>query len=239
MGSDLIEPKYGHNETRKFKQPKINMHKCLLMIPQRFAIEMISRGWILRNQIIWHKPNAMPESATDRFTMDYEVILFFVKSKKYYFDQQKEPSLTYENRPHGIQREREDGYDSKQDKIRVSLGKKSMSKRQAAGSKVAPSVNATKDFYEVPFERNKRSVWTIPTKPHKDAHFAIYPQELIETPIKSGCPENGVVLDPFIGSGTTGLYARKVNRNYIGIELNPENVELAKNRISKELGLFQ
>lgn len=94
MGTGLIEPKYGHNETRNFKQPNVNMHKSLCLVPERFAIGMIDEGWILRNQIIWHKPNQMPSSATDRFTVDFEKIFFFIKeSKGYYFEQQLEKSM--------------------------------------------------------------------------------------------------------------------------------------------------
>lgn len=213
-------------------------NKCLLMIPERFAIEMISRGWILRNQIIWHKPNQMPSSAADRFTVDFEKIFFFVKQQKYYFEQQKEPSLTYENRPAGVVRDKLYGYDSKQDKVRISLGKKSFSKGQAVGKGIAPSGNGTKDYYEVPFERNMRTVWSICTEPTSDNHFASYPQKLLEVPIKSGCPVGGIVLDPFFGSGTTGVYARKANRDYIGIELNEKYIDIANKKLHDELGMF-
>lgn len=240
MAGGLIEPKYGHKETRSFKQPNVNMHKSLCMVPERFAIEMTGRGWTVRNQIIWHKPNQMPSSATDRFTVDFEKIFFFVKEPMgYYFEQQLEPSLTYENRKGGLVRDREKGYDSKQDKVRISLGKKSFSKAQATGKGVAPSGNGTKDFYELPFEKNMRTVWSVNTEPNSEAHFATYPQRLVERMIKSGCPENGIVLDPFFGSGTTGICARKINRNFIGIELNPAYIEIANKRINKELGMFK
>jgi len=239
MGTGLIEPKYGHNETRDFKQPNINMHKCLCLVPERFAIEMIDRGWTLRNQIIWHKPNQMPQSADDRFTVDFEKIFFFVKKPNgYYFEQQLEPALTYENRAGGVVRDRVNGYNSKQDKIRVSLGKKSFSKGQAAGKGIEPSGNGKKDYYEVPFEKNMRTVWSINTEPNSEAHFATYPQRLVERMLKAGCPENGIVIDPFFGSGTTGIYARKVYRNFVGIELNPEYVGIAQSRLYKELGMF-
>ncbi len=227
----------GTKPTRK-KQEGVP-DKCLMMIPERFAIEMISRGWVLRNQIIWHKPNQMPSSATDRFTVDFEKIFFFVQQPTdYYFEQQKEPSLTYENRPSGVVRDKLYGYDSKQDKVRISLGKKSFSKAQAAGKGIAPSGNGTKDYYEVPFERNMRTVFSINTEPSDENHFATYPQKLVERIIKAGCPENGIVLDCFMGAGTTAVVASKLNRNYIGIELNQKYIAIAKRRLQKELGLF-
>ena len=148
-------------------------NKSLLGIPFRFAIEMISRGWILRNTLIWHKNNVMPSSVKDRFTVDFEYLFFFSKQQKYYFEQQKE-------------------------------------------------VNG----------RNKRTTFFVNPKPYSESHFAVYPEELIETPIKAGCPENGTVLDMFMGSGTTALVALKNNRNYVGIELNPEYIKIAEKRLS-------
>ena len=186
--------------------------KSLIGIPDRFKIAMIDNGWICRNDIIWHKPNAMPESVKDRFTDDYERLFFFVKNRKYYFEQQKEPSINAS-------------------KI-ITLGEKSFSKGQAKGMGVKPSGNGNVKIYEVPKFKNKRSVWSINTKPFKGAHFAVFPEELIETPIKAGCPENGIVMDIFMGSGTTAVVAQKLNRNYIGIELNPEYIKIAENRIN-------
>jgi len=169
-----------NSQPEKIKQPQAKdnnyQEKCLYCIPERFKLEMIDRGWICRNEIIWHKPNAMPESVRDRFTQDYEKLFLFVKSRKYYFVQQKE------------------------------------------------MLNGVL--------RNKRSVWSINTQPLKNTHFATFPEELIEIPIKAGCPENGIVLDLFIGSGTTAVVAKRLNRNYIGIELNPEYIKIAENRIN-------
>ena len=156
--------------------------KCLLQIPSRFAIEMTNRGWILRNELIWHKPNVMPSSVKDRFSVDYEKLLFFSKSKKYYFEQQKEPMKTTD-------------------------------------------IN--------PLMRNMRCVWNINTQPFKGHHFATFPEKLVETPIKAGTKKGGIVLDIFMGSGTTGVVAKKLGRNYIGIELNEKYVEMAERRISK------
>jgi site-specific DNA-methyltransferase (adenine-specific) len=215
------------NATTSFKWNHELETKNLCQIPFRFSIEMVNRGWILRNVIIWHKPNCMPSSVKDRFTVDFEYIFFFVKNKKYWFEKQYEPHLTQENRPDGIIRNREYGYDSKLNRI----NKKQYSLRQKRGG------NKNPDFLN-PLGRNKRSVWSIPTKPYKEAHFATFPPALVAIPIKAGCPRGGVLLDPFCGSGTTCAAAKKLGRNYIGIELNPNYIEMAERRIAKENNLF-
>jgi len=180
--------------------------KSLLMIPQRFAIEMINRGWILRNTIIWHKPNAMPHSVKDRFTVDFEYLYFFSKKKKYYFKQQLEP---FKSKPTKLRDKRNEDY---------------------GAAYLSPLGKGMRNGYEVG-ARNKRTTWTINTRPCKEAHFAVYPETLCETPIDAGCPEGGVVLDPFFGAGTTGLVAKKQNKDFIGIELNPDYIKIAERRI--------
>lgn len=135
--------------------------KCLVQIPARFAIAMTDRGWILRNELIWHKPNAMPSSVRDRFTVDYEKIYFFTKSRRYYFEQQFEPQRDW--------------------------GTRDRSKGKYKGAGLANGLSGNLN----PKGRNKRSVWSISTKPYKEAHFATFPPELIETPIRAGCPEGG------------------------------------------------
>lgn len=210
------------NGTAKASQFRgTNLNKSLLMIPERFAIEMISRGWILRNQIIWHKPNQMPSSATDRFTVDFEKMFFFTKSPQYYFEQQLEPYETELDRWGGEQKR-----NPKNEKF------------DPAEKANANSLARTRDMRPNKDGRNMRTVWSINTEPCADAHFATYPQKLVLTPIKSGCPENGLVLDPFFGSGTTGIYALKAGRKYLGIELNPEYVKIAEKRLYNEIGLF-
>lgn len=190
-------------------------NKSLLLIPTKFADEMINHGWILRNTIIWHKPNAMPHSVKDRFTVDFEYLFFFVKSQKYYFEQQFEPiqestlkkakSKVNDNKSHFYQGMSKHNYEKFQQRI----------------------------LYDPTYKgRNKRSVWNISTVPFKGAHVATYPPKLIEIPIKAGCPKNGIVLDPFMGSGTTAVVAKKLHRNYIGIELNPEYIKMAEGRIN-------
>lgn len=185
------------------------VHKSLSMIPERFAIEMIDRGWILRNQIIWHKPNCMPSSVKDRFTVDFEKIFFFAKSKKYHFEQQIEPHTTSV----GPLREKNS------EKYKNLPGQFSYGKRTFYGKN----------------GRNKRCVWKICVQPSKYAHFATFPETLIDTPIRAGCPEGGIVLDPFIGTGTTALVAIRQNKKFIGIELNPKYVEIAEKRLLKPI----
>lgn len=184
--------------------------KSLCLIPQRFAIEMVNRGWICRNVIIWHKPNCMPSSAKDRFTVDFEYLFFFVKNKKYWFEQVFEPHLSP---PDQIKRQKR-------------LDNPSKYSQWIGGGSHSGGVG----YFEQ--GRNKRTVWTIPTKPYPEAHFAVYPAELIRTCIKAGCPKGGVVLDPFIGSGTTAEEAIRQGKNYIGIELKDEYIELIEKRLN-------
>lgn len=226
FGDKNPDPKFkagGRDRTLKPKKMPFP-NKSLMMQSQRLAIRMIDeQGWILRNQIIWHKPNAMPQSVKDRFTVDFEPILFFTKNKKYYFEQQYEPHLTQESRPSGPERNREHGYDSKFN----ALNKKKYTVRQKRGGNKNPD-------YLNPKGRNKRTVWSINTKPYPDAHFAVFPDELCETPIKAGCPPDGIVLDPFMGSGTTAIVAQRLGREWIGIELNPKYKKLADQRFKQQ-----
>lgn len=210
---------YLKNTTTNLHKKATITEKCLCQIPSRFAIEMTNRGWILRNEIIWYKPNCMPSSVKDRFTVDFEKVFFFVKNKKYWFETQYEPiSEAYANdkRADGILRQRM--YPN--------------SKYVKAGMVQLEEVHShTRNLNG----RNKRCVWKVTTKPFKEAHFATYPEALIEPMMKAGCPENGVVLDPFFGAGTTGLVAKKQNKHYIGIELNPEYIKIANKRIQPTL----
>lgn len=195
------------------------LNKSLLMIPERFAIRMIDMGWTLRNQIIWHKPNQMPTSVKDRFTVDFEKIFFFVKQPKgYYFEQQLEPYTKPMNRWGGIKLEAKG--DSTWDEGTGQATYRNRSMR--------PN----------PDGKNMRTVWSVNTKPFSKAHFATYPIKLVERMIKAGCPEGGLVLDPFMGAGTTAVAAKQLNRNYIGFELNEEYIKIANDRIVKEFGLF-
>lgn len=286
IGDTYSGAKVGNTETNKnpnvvtnnFKKPKINIpNKCLCQIPSRFAIEMCNRGWILRNELIWHKPNNMPQSVKDRFTVDFEKIFFFTKNQKYYFEQQLEE---YKTTPTEKTRYRDKSSEKYKDTNLFSKGER--------------------DYYAMG-GRNKRAVWSINTKPFKEAHFAVYPEELITPMILAGTPEyyckqcgsirekifdrkriarnelpkddiryrpntynseygkingksdagytdikhigytkcncenieylNGVVLDPFMGSGTTGVACMKHNRQFIGIELNEKYYKMSEERI--------
>jgi len=176
--------------------------KCLCLIPFRFSVEMVRRGWILRNTIIWHKRNCMPSSAKDRFTVDFEYLFFFSKNRKYYFDQQFEPY----NNP------------------LIRWGGMKLKSRGFSKWDDGTGQSAYRERYirPNPKGRNKRCVWSINTKPSPDAHFAVYPDELCKIPIQAGCPKTGIVLDPFMCSGTTALAAKKLQRNFIGFEINQE-----------------
>jgi site-specific DNA-methyltransferase (adenine-specific) len=156
------------------RRPSGLKEKDLVGIPWRVALALQADGWYLRQDIIWHKPNPMPESATDRCTKAHEYVFLMAKSERYYFD--------------------------------------GNSIRQPSGA-------------------NQRSVWKVNTKPFKGAHFATFPTELVLPCVLAGCPAGGTVLDPFNGAGTTGLVALSNGRNYCGIELNPEYVEITKQRL--------
>lgn len=188
--------------------------KRLCMIPSRFAIMMGDRGWILRNEIIWHKRNCMPDSSKDRFTVDFEKIFFFVKNQDYFFDPQYEPMAA--------------------STLRKASTSSYIVKKGKSKGKTQLAINHEVDWKPSDKGRNKRCVWDITTKGLRDAHFATFPEDLVEPMVKAGCPENGIVMDIFMGAGTTGLVAEKLNRKWIGIELNPEYIKMAEKRIAPE-----
>lgn len=229
LGDTYNGTKQGNTETNKnpklvtdsFKKEKVKtiQDKSLLMIPERFAIGMIDAGWILRNQIIWHKPNQMPSSATDRFTVDFEKIFFFVKqSTGYYFEQQLEPYTKPLDRWGGDDLE--------------------ANGNSTWDNGTGQTTYRNRNMRPNPDGKNMRTVWSINTQPFPEAHFATYPEKLVKRMIEAGCPENGLVLDPFMGAGTTAVVAKKLNRNYTGFELNPKYKLIAENRLIKEVGLF-
>lgn len=201
-------------------KPVLNVPaKSLCLIPERFAVRMIESGWILRNQIIWHKPNAMPQSVRDRFTVDFEKIFFFVKERRYYFERQFEPLKN----PEEMRRRFSNPFAKREywqiTRKRSAVDVKAMKRAQQAILKRG---------------RNKRCVWTIGTGAANGRHFAVYPPQLVETPIWAGSPTGGIVLDPFIGSGTTAIVARRLGRNFIGIDVNPAYVKLAQKRLKNQ-----
>jgi len=215
--------------------------KNLIGIPWMLAFALRSDGWYLRQDIIWAKPNPMPESVKDRCTKSHEYIFLLSKSAHYYYDADAiaEPSTTYENRPAGVVRDRLYGYDSKQNKIRVKLGSKSFSKGQANGAGIEPTGNTKKDYYEVPFVRNRRDIWTIKSKPYNGAHFAVFPPEIPRLCILAGSKPGDTILDPFAGSGTTGAVAISLRRRAVLCELNVEYVGLIRERITNEEAFYQ
>ena len=279
--------------------------QSLLCIPDRLKIAMVEAGYICRNEIIWHKPNAMPSSAKTRFNNDYEKLYFFTKNNDYYFKTQYEPLKSKLPKAHRKTKRAEISKytDERQEaSVRAGMNKKRGEKlialrknlpeqlkfvefmrssttinliventdikkttiehwfRKDKSGFAYPSVEdwnkikwliddwsdefkqIDKQLTDITYEtddilknvnnkRNKRAVWSINTKPFKGYHYAPYPEELIVTPILACCPENGTVLDPFMGSGTTGVVCEKYNRNFIGMELNENYFNIAKERI--------
>lgn len=255
--------------------------KSLCNIPHRFAISMTSNKWIQRNTLIWWKPSCMPSSAKDRFTVDFEYVFFFTKNKKYYFEQQFDAYTEPLNRGGG---------DKIKDDFNTKYTNGQIAVHERAGRELRPNDRG----------RNRRAVWRINPQPFKDAHFAVFPEKLVEPMIQAGCPleicdscdtayehnynfkyetardgvtdkyrqsaessvtrrsilndvksrdinkqikkcncnaptHAGIVLDPFAGSGTTCLVARKLGRHYLGFDLNPDYVKMAEKRISEVL----
>ena len=185
--------------------------KDLVGIPWRVAFALQARGWWLRSDIIWSKPNPMPESVTDRCTKSHEYIFMLTKSERYFYDADAIREAHEAERRDKWDR-REQGHDFKVDGHNcVRMGNN-------------------------PSGRNKRSVWSIATTPYAEAHFATFPPELPEICIKAGCPKGGTVLDPFSGAGTTCLVADRLQRHAIGIELNPEYAAMAQRRIDSDRG---
>ena len=201
-------PEYSPKRGTKLKGLK---EKDLIGIPWMFAFAMRADGWYLRQDIIWHKPNPMPESVKDRCTKSHEYIFLFSKSKNYYYDHE-------------------------------SIKEKAVGERWGGNTPI--NMNNTKDndnqFSGLTRERrmvydkkNKRSVWKVRTKPYKGAHFAVYPPELIVDCIKAGSKEGDIVLDPFMGSGTTAMVAKSLGRDYIGCELHEDYGNLIQKRVSE------
>jgi len=187
--------------------------KDLIGIPWMLAFALRADGWYLRQDIIWHKPNPMPESVQDRCTKAHEYIFLMSKSQKYHYDADaiKEAAI------HEGRIVKATGPDAKN-------GAKGEFGATAAGF-------TTHDTLVT--DRNKRSVWTVTTKPYAGAHFAVFPSDLIEPCILAGAPVGGIVLDPFMGSGTTAQVAQTLGRQYLGCELNPEYEALQKKRLSQ------
>ena len=191
--------------------------KDLVGIPWRVAFALQADGWYLRSDIIWAKPNPMPESVTDRPTKAHEYLFLLAKSQRYYYDAWavSEPA-THAGKV-------------------VNLGEKSLSRGQAAGAGVKASGNGTADSVTVADLRNRRTVWTVPTQPFSGAHFAVMPEALVEPCVLAGSAPGDTVLDPFAGSGTVGVVALRYGRRFIGCELNAEYCQMARRRVAGPL----
>jgi DNA modification methylase len=212
-GRDLT----GHAQSGRIDKAKASglKPKDLVGIPWRVAFALQADGWWLRSDVIWSKPNPMPESVTDRPTKAHEYVFLLTPGPRYYYDADAIA---------------EDAANAGQI---VALGSKSMSKGQANGMGVTATGNGAADTYTVAPRRNARSVWSIATQPYPEAHFAVFPEELPRRCIAAGCPEGGTVLDPFTGSGTTLHVARKLGRQAVGIELNETYAGLAARRLQQ------
>ena len=203
----------------EYKLPKkitIEPNKCLLLIPHRFAIGCIDRGWIVRNDIIWAKRNGMPESVTDRFSKKHEYFFFMVKSEKYYFD-----------------------LDAVRDKhLWAETDKRADGKRHESNGKCKTNNYSTNAVCFNSKGKNPGSVsdfWDIPTKPSSNEHYAAYNNELIKKPILAGCPQGGLIYDPFMGTGSTAESALRANRKFIGSEMSEKYIDIANKRLEPYL----
>ena len=177
------------------------------------AFALRADGWYLRQDIIWHKPNPMPESVKDRCTKSHEYVFLLSKNKRYYYDNE---SIKEKAKDWGTRDRTKGKYHNK-------------------GTGLQPQSGLSKSY---PM-KNKRSVWSITNKPYKDAHFAVYPPDLIIPCIKAGSEKGDIVLDPFIGSGTTAVVAKELGRDYIGCELHKEYSKLIQDRISNSKGTLE
>jgi DNA modification methylase len=219
--------------------------KDLIGIPWMLAFSLRNAGWYLRQDIIWHKPNPMPESVTDRCTKSHEYIFLLSKSQKYYFDyeaisepcaDQNRTNYQSGSRSNGENKDRNDNDLGERSKLWKPRTKNCQYDGQQPNTMHLRREQGLPDKeYTV---RNKRDVWSVNVKPDSVAHFATYPEELITPCILAGSPNGGVVLDPFMGSGTTARVARKLNRHFVGFELNPEYCKIIEKKIQVEGDLF-
>ena len=180
--------------------------KDLIGIPWMLAFALRQDGWYLRQDIIWHKPNPMPESVKDRCTKSHEYIFLLSKNKKYYYDNEaiKEPAKDWGTRD------------------------RTKGKYHNSGSGLSPHSGLTKSYKR----KNKRSVWSITNKPYKGSHFAVFPPDLVEICVKAGSKKNDIILDPFMGSGTTAMVSKSLGRYYLGCELHEDYGNLIKDRVT-------
>lgn len=213
---DLDQKLPARSVDQRPRTPQGMKPKDLMGIPWMVAFALRAEGWYLRQDIIWHKPNAMPESVQDRCTKSHEYIFLLSRSERYYFDIDaiREPFATPPRT--GQRRSYPSGCSSS-----FGLDRGHMEQRgNFAGLPLHPG------------GRNKRDVWAVSTSGSKGAHFAVFPEKLVEPCILAGCPKGGLVLDPFMGSGTTGVVAKRLGRGFIGIDINPDYCAMAAERIA-------
>ena len=219
---DSVDPKYPNGRTGQTVAINRRVEGCkakdMIGIPWMLAFALRDSGWYLRSDIIWMKANPMPESCKDRPSRCYEHVFLLTKSRSYYYDAAAIAEPVAESTPMRMRR--------KFGKNKYSAGIPGQAHQHL--NDYRPNGYAEED---IPLLRNKRDVWQINSVPYKGAHFAAYPPKLVETCLLAGCPQDGIVLDPFLGSGTTAAVAKQMGRHYIGIELNPNYCELAKQRI--------
>lgn len=194
----------------------------LLGMPWRVAFALKDHGWILRSDIIWHKPNAVPSSVKNRPTTAHEYLFLFSKTQDYYYDIDaiREPHVTF-------------SAESKMKGGRNHFGKVNGTPEQGKNSGSNNLHTGRWDQAFHPNGRNRRTIWEIPLSKFRDAHFAVFPEKLVELCVLAGCPEQGVVLDPFIGSGTTAVVAQRLGRQFIGIDSNPAYCQMARSRLTQ------
>lgn len=204
----------GHTEKRT---PPGYKYKDLIGVPWLLAFALRADGWYLRQDIIWNKSNCMPESVRDRCTKSHEYIFLLSKSERYYFDPQaiREPAGTKGN-------------------ARSFRGGGAYTGGRSFNNSAEVARESHGNVKNDTGTRNKRDVWTVSTTGFRGAHFAVFPEKLIEPCILAGCPEGGTVLDPFTGSGTTGVVAKRLGRNFVGCEINPDYAKMAADRIAAE-----
>ena len=219
---DILKPKLKNNGLLWLNLGDTYRNQELLGVPWRVAFALQDQGWILRSDIIWKKNNAMPSSVKNRPTTEHEYIFLFSKTKDYFYDSDaiREPHVTFS------------------DKSQMKGGRKHFGQRNGTPEKGKNSGNSNLhnsrwDQAFHPNGRNKRTIWEIPLSKFKDAHFAVYPEKLVEICLLASTKSNDFVLDPFTGSGTTGVVAKKNNRNFIGIELVEKYQRMAQKRINE------
>jgi len=218
---ELLKPKLKEDGLLWLNLGDTYREKRLLGVPWRVALALQDKGWILRSDIIWKKPNAMPSSIKDRPTTDHEYVFLFSKSKKYYYDSDaiREPHTTFTDK-------------SKMKGGRNHFGKKNGTPESGKNGGNSNLHDGRWDQAFHPKGRNKRTVWEIPLSKCRDAHFAVYPEKLVEICLLSSTKSGDYVMDPFTGSGTTGVVSKKNNRNFIGIELVEKYQKMAQQKIS-------